>query len=61
MGGGSPSSSPLSHALTAIAAGRINVAVITYSSLARSGGVSVGTGGVGRYGHPPARPVARQF
>ena len=42
----------LSHALTAIAAGRINCAVITYSSLARSGGVSVGTGGVARFGHP---------
>ena len=51
----------LSHALTAIAAGRIDVAVITYSSLARSGGVSVGTGGVGRYGHPPTRPVPRQL
>ena len=40
----------LSHALTAIAAGRINCALITYGSLARSGGVSVGTGGVARLG-----------
>ena len=36
----------LSHALNAIASGRINCAVITYSTLARSGGISVGTGGV---------------
>ena len=42
----------LSHAMTAIAAGRINCALITYSSLARSEGVSIGTGGVGRFGHP---------
>ena len=41
----------LSHALTAIAAGRINCALITYSTLARSGGVAVGTGGVARHGH----------
>lgn len=40
----------LSHAITAIAAGRINCALITYGSLARSGGVSVGTGGVTRSG-----------
>ena len=51
----------LSHALTAIAAGRIDVAVITYSSLARSGGVSVGTGGVGRYGHPRLDPSPDSF
>ena len=51
----------LSHALTAIAAGRINCAVITYSSLARSGGVSVGTGGVGRYGHPRLDPSPDSF
>ena len=51
----------LSHALTAIAAGRINVAVITYSSLARSGGVSVGTGGVGRFGHPILEPSPDSF
>ena len=42
----------LSHALNAIASGRINCAVITYSTLAKSGGVSVGTGGVSRFGHP---------
>ena len=41
----------LSHALTAVAAGRINCGLITYSSLARSGGVSVGTGGAARFGH----------
>ena len=51
----------LSHALTAIAAGRINVAVITYSSTARSGGVSVGTGGVGRFGHPILEPSPDSF
>ena len=42
----------LSHALNAIVSGRINCAVITYSTLAKSGGVSVGTGGVSRFGHP---------
>ena len=41
----------LSHAVTAIAAGRLDCAVITYGSTARSGGVAVGTGGFGRYGH----------
>jgi len=51
----------LSHALTAIAAGRINCAVITYSSLARSGGVAVGTGGVGRFGHPRLDPSPDSF
>ena len=51
----------LSHALTAIAAGRINCAVITYSSLARSGGVSVGTGGVARFGHPRLDPAPDSF
>ena len=51
----------LSHALTAIAAGRINCAVITYSSLARSGGVSVGTGGVARFGHPRLDPSPDSF
>ena len=51
----------LSHALTAIAAGRINCAVITYSSLARSGGVSVGTGGVARFGHPRLAPSPDSF
>ncbi|MSQ06805.1 MAG: hypothetical protein EXR54_08425 [Dehalococcoidia bacterium] len=51
----------MSHALTAIAAGRINCAVITYSSLARSGGVSVGTGGVARFGHPRLDPSPDSF
>ena len=51
----------LSHALTAIAAGRSNCAVITYSSLARSGGVSVGTGGVARFGHPRLDPAPDSF
>ena len=51
----------LSHALTAIAAGRINCALITYGSLARSGGVSVGTGGVGRFGHPILEPSPDSF
>ena len=51
----------LSHALTAISAGRINCAVITYSSLARSGGVSVGTGGVARFGHPRLDPSPDSF
>ena len=51
----------LSHALNAIAAGRINCAVITYSSLARSGGVSVGTGGVARFGHPRLDPSPDSF
>ena len=34
----------LSHALSAIATGRINCAVITYSAMTRSGGLSMGTG-----------------
>ena len=51
----------LSHALNAIAAGRMNCAVITYSTLARSGGVSVGTGGVARFGHPRLEPSPDSF
>ena len=51
----------LSHALTAIAAGRLNCALITYSSLARSGGVSIGTGGVGRFGHAALEPSPDSF
>ena len=35
--------------------------MITYSSLARSGGVSVGTGGVGRFGHPTLEPSPDSF
>ncbi len=51
----------LAHALNAIACGRINCAVITYSSQARSGGVSVGTGGVARFGHPKLDPSPDSF
>ena len=51
----------LSHALTAIAAGRINCALITYGSLARSGGVSIGTGGVGRFGRLDLEPSPDSF
>ena len=51
----------LSHALNAIYAGRIGCAVITYSSLARSGGISVGTGGVARFGHPRLDPSPDSF
>ena len=51
----------LSHCLNAIAAGRMNCALITYSSLARSGGVSVGTGGVARFGHPRLEPSPDSF
>ena len=51
----------LSHALNAIVAGRINCAVITYSSLARSASVSVGTGGVARFGHPTLEPSPDSF
>ena len=51
----------LSHAMTAIAAGRINCALITYGSLARSGGVSVGTGGVARFGRNALEPSPDSF
>ena len=51
----------LSHALTAIAAGRIKCALITYGSLARSADVSIGTGGVGRFGHPVLDPSPDSF
>ena len=51
----------LAHALNAIAAGRINCAVITYSTLARSGGVAVGTGGAARFGHPVLDPSPDSF
>ncbi len=51
----------LSHALTAIAAGRIHCALITYGSLARSGGVAVGTGGVARFGHRALEPTPGSF
>ncbi|MCZ6865807.1 MAG: thiolase domain-containing protein, partial [Chloroflexi bacterium] len=51
----------LGHALTAIAAGRINVAVITYSTLPRSGGISIGTGGAARLGPPHLNPAPDSF
>ena len=51
----------LSHAFTAIAAGRMNCAVITYCTLARSGGVAVGTGGVARLEHPRLDPSPDSF
>ncbi len=51
----------LSHALTAIAAGRMNCAVITYCTLARSGGIAVGTGGAARLGHPRLDPSPDSF
>ena len=51
----------LSHAATAIAAGRMSCALITYGSLARSGGVAIGTGGVARFGHPVLDPSPDSF
>ena len=51
----------LGHALAAIAAGRINVAVITYSTLPRSGGISIGTGGAARLGPPHLNPAPDSF
>ena len=51
----------LSHAVTAIAAGRINCALITYGSLARSGGVSIGTGGLARFGQRTIDPSPDSF
>ena len=51
----------LGHALSAIATGRLNCALITYSTLARSGGVAVGTGGAARTGHPVLDPSPESF
>ena len=51
----------LSHAVTAIAAGRIDCALITYCALAKSGGVSVGTGGLARFGAPALDPTPDSF
>ena len=51
----------LGHAVNAIAAGRIDVAVITYSTLPRSGGISIGTGGAARLGAPRLNPAPRQL
>jgi acetyl-CoA C-acetyltransferase len=51
----------LGHALSAIAAGRIDVAVITYATLPRSGGISIGTGGAARLGPPKLNPSPDSF
>ena len=51
----------LGHAMTAIAAGRMDVAVITYSTLPRSGGISIGTGGAARLGAPKLNPSPDSF
>ena len=51
----------LGHAVNAIAAGRIDVAVITYSTLPRSGGISIGTGGAARLGAPRLNPAPDSF
>ena len=51
----------LGHAVNAIAAGRIDVAVITYSTLPRSGGISIGTGGAARLGAPRLHPAPDSF
>ena len=39
----------------------MSCAVITYCTLARSGGIAVGTGGAARLGHPAAGPNPRQL
>ena len=56
----------LSHAFSAIAAGRLNCALITYSSAARSRGISIGTtfrgtGGLGRRAHATLEPSPDSF
>ena len=51
----------LAHALSAIASGRINCALITYGALSRSGGVAVGTGGAARRGPVPLDPTPDSF
>ena len=51
----------LGHALSAIAVGRINVAVITYATLPRSGGMAIGTGGAARLGTPRLNPLPDSF
>ena len=51
----------LGHAVSAIASGRIDVAVITYSTLPRSGGISIGTGGAARLGAPRLNPSPDSF
>ena len=51
----------LSHAVTAIAAGRVRCAVIAYGSTARSSGVAVGTGGATRWGQTRLPPLPDSF
>ena len=51
----------LSHAATAIAAGRIEVALITYANTPRSGGEAIGTGGFGRFGLAMPDPSPESF
>ena len=51
----------LSHAVTGIAAGRINCAVITYASTPRVIGTSIGTGGFSRQGRTVPSPLPSSF
>ncbi|MEE8442738.1 MAG: thiolase domain-containing protein [Dehalococcoidia bacterium] len=51
----------LSHAATAIAAGRINCAVITYAATPRVTSTAIGTGGFGRQGRIVPDPVPSSF
>ncbi|MCH8332869.1 hypothetical protein IIC65_02965 [Candidatus Sumerlaeota bacterium] len=52
----------LSHAVTAIAGGRIQCAVIAYSATPRSMGIPIGTGALGRsYTGPVADPLPGSF
>ena len=59
--GGSSFEFHLSHALSAIATGRMSCALITYATQARSAGISVGTGGVARLGQPVLEPTPDSF
>ena len=51
----------LSHAVTAIAAGRLEVALITYSNTPRSSGEAIGTGGFSRFGFAMPDPSPDSF
>ena len=51
----------LSHAVTAIAAGRINCAVIVYGATPRVVGTAIGTGGFSRQGQARPDPVPSSF
>ena len=51
----------LSHAVTAIAAGRINCAVIVYGATPRVGGTAIGTGGFSRQGQARPDPIPSSF